>query len=396
MSRSNKKLIVLLAVFFGLIVYGTASAAFVPCGGPGQHACTICDFFAMTQTVVKYAVFVLVPLLIALLTVSAGMYYMGSKGDAAATAKAKKWLLVGMCGAIILFGGWAFINTFFSAIGVADWNGVKLNESWWKVSATCALNEEASASCGDGILQADEECEPTMSVETCQGRYGWNEERCEQAIAGCSMDCKLPEIAGDADDGAPDDSGNDDVSDDDNTSYKDYCSDMVFDSGDYATRNQAALQKAAPEAAKATRVMPAGSANCSSACKSIGKTCIGIGSYDQMNCTFLFVSPPCCWKPSACKDDAGVDFGLCKPPHGGWEVGDCITSSARLIPFRNECEPEDTKCILNAGVVATVAQNSETLLTIAACIDEAEYKAVGQDCSKTTQVPIGSAFCYCL
>ncbi len=370
------------AIFlFSFLAFNTCQAALVPCGGPGQHACTICDLFTLTQTTLKYAVFVLVPALIAFWLVAAGMYYLGSQGDAKKLATAGKLIKATGFGTVILFTGWVFVNTFFAFLGIAEWNGLKLNESWWKISAKCGAMELAAESCGDGIVQDGEECEPNMSVADCQARSGFSVNECEKMISRCSPDCTLV-AAGDEEITDDENSGGD------NENLFDYCALPIY---------QRDLKKANAEAVKATKIMPEKGVNCLDACKKIKKTCFGVGSYDELNCSFLYVVPPCCWQDLLCKNDNNEPLPPCKPSYEAEAVADCEYSSLDLFP--KNCKNKDftifslgNRC--EAATIMKAEIDAETYLANT-CADEGEYKAVEKNCSKVHQVRSGSAFCYC-
>jgi len=47
------------------------------------------------------------------------------------------------------------------------------------------LSGEEVPKCGDGILQAGEDCDPEMTIEACQARYGWSAEKCQLIKEKC-------------------------------------------------------------------------------------------------------------------------------------------------------------------------------------------------------------------
>ncbi len=192
--RQKKALIIFAALFilefagfcFTPAVFAVDKPSqLVPCGGPGQHECTICDFFEMTRRVTYYFLFWIIPVLAAFVLLVGGIYFLWSKGDPKAINIAKTALKVAIYGFAGIFAGWVLINTFFMALGIAEWNGVKMDESWWKISAKCSIEWGSSGECGDGILQANESCDPEMTIEACQARYGWSKEKCELIKKNC-------------------------------------------------------------------------------------------------------------------------------------------------------------------------------------------------------------------
>lgn len=405
--RGKNKLLIAFASGLLLSIADRAFAAFVPCGGPGQHSCTICDFFSMTAEITKYAVIVLVPLAIVFLIVTVWLLYAGSLGDSSALGKARKILLTVVFGMLIVFAGWVSVNTFLASIGIADWNGAGLNQNWWKVSAKCAAIRESSGSCGDEILQNDEECEPKMTIEACQARYGWSKGKCESAKAGCSLDCILPEIET-AQNTTDEDQKENQT---DNAATEDYCLkiDNTITGINAVAQHQSVLNEAAKDAAKAARIMPKEGTNCVNACKQIGKTCIGIGTYDQLNCNFMYAAPPCCWEPPDCEPQDSVKF-CHSPSHLGYEYGNCSDSSTQF--FASLKEKVGVNQIKNIPTFEEVKELERVAAEIAPkialyeismrdrengyiCIDQGEYQAMGKNCSKVSRFESGSAFCYC-
>lgn len=178
-----------LAVFAFSFVLAADDSQLVPCGGPGQHSCTICDFFEMTKRATNYIIFGIIPAAAAFLLLLGGSYLIWTKGDPGALTNAKAVIKVVIYGFIGVFAGWVFINTFFMAIGIAEWNGLRLDESWWKISAKCSKEKGGSQYCGDGRLQDyepfNEQCDPGMKVSDYQNVLGWTQERAETVASRC-------------------------------------------------------------------------------------------------------------------------------------------------------------------------------------------------------------------
>lgn len=174
-----------------------AAEQLVPCGGPGQHSCTICDFFEMTKRATNYIIFGIIPVTAAFLLLLGGSYLIWTKGDPKALTNAKTAIRVTIYGFVGVFVGWVFLNTAFMAFGVADWNGFRLDESWWKISAKCSVSWEEKESCGDGILQDGENCDPKMTIEGCQGKFGYSAELCEIVKSKCDPKTCTAEWCGD-------------------------------------------------------------------------------------------------------------------------------------------------------------------------------------------------------
>lgn len=175
---------VLFSMFFAAAVL--ADEGLVPCGGPGQKACTICDFFELTRRVTNYIIFAVIPAMSALMLFFGGIYMIWTRGNPDALKHAKTILGVSVTGMVIIMSGWVFINTFFMSMGIAEWDGFNLKDSWWKISAKCSLEKKTAGECNDRKLQENELCDPSASVDAHIDKYGWTKERAELIVSKCS------------------------------------------------------------------------------------------------------------------------------------------------------------------------------------------------------------------
>ena len=121
-------------LFFPLMALG---AGLVPCGGPNEHPCTICDFFKLIQNVINFILFEIVPPLTILIVAIGGFMFVFSyvnpiEGGPSMIARAKKLFTALALGLLLIYGSWVLINTFFAVIGVASWTGLK--EGWFKIN----------------------------------------------------------------------------------------------------------------------------------------------------------------------------------------------------------------------------------------------------------------------
>lgn len=109
----------------------------VPCGpGTEKEVCELCDFFDMIARIVDFILFKIVPALAALMIAIGGFMYivsfLGPEGGPGMLNKAKAVLKAVFFGLLIAYGAWLIVNTFFWAIGVSSWTG--LREGWWKIN----------------------------------------------------------------------------------------------------------------------------------------------------------------------------------------------------------------------------------------------------------------------
>ena len=134
---------IFLIIFLGILILSpllSSAAGLVPCGGQGESPCQFCHLFVLFKNIVDFFLLKIVPPLAVLMLAIAGLMYIfahigsgeiGGKSGPALLSQANKLLMSVVWGLLIIFGAWIFVNTFFMAIGVADWTGLKAG--WWKI-----------------------------------------------------------------------------------------------------------------------------------------------------------------------------------------------------------------------------------------------------------------------
>jgi hypothetical protein len=169
----------------------------VSCGGPGQAACTICHFFALTQQVLYY-ILTFAGSIAALIFICCGLNMIVNRGNVRAISTSKTIMLVATIGLLIIFTGWVGINTYFISAGAAEWDGYSLTRDWWKISVKCGLVEQERTFCGDGIVQrGTESCDPKETIENCQARSGYTQKTCDEVIVNCDPTKCMSRFCGD-------------------------------------------------------------------------------------------------------------------------------------------------------------------------------------------------------
>ncbi len=111
------------------------ASGLVPCGGPGEKACDLCFLFSMIKGVVDFFLFTIIPLAAVLIFAVCGFNLMANRGNPDTTSKTKKVLYSTAIGLIIVFAGWALVNTIFTAIGFTTWQSSE--GKWWKFELVC-------------------------------------------------------------------------------------------------------------------------------------------------------------------------------------------------------------------------------------------------------------------
>lgn len=112
-----KRLFFASILFFLFLNFTPVSAALVSCGNDGQAACTFGDLMAMINTVISFVIFDIVPPIAVITIVIAAINLMTSSGDPAKLEQAKKTLIWIVLGLIVVYGAWAIVTGFITALG---------------------------------------------------------------------------------------------------------------------------------------------------------------------------------------------------------------------------------------------------------------------------------------
>ncbi len=123
----------LISIFYLLFfAVSTASAAgltplFTGCGSDG--ICDYCDFLAMAQRIIKFLMFVGIPITVLFILYGAGMM-MISAGSPEKAAAGRKIITDAVLGLVIALSAWIIVNTIFIVLANQE-SG--LLENWWKL-----------------------------------------------------------------------------------------------------------------------------------------------------------------------------------------------------------------------------------------------------------------------
>jgi hypothetical protein len=148
-----RKIVIITTTFLVLSYARTAAAQLYTCTGQ-NNACTICDFFAMMVNVIGITLKFVVPSAIILAVIAAGVMMMLKQEDPDVWARAKKIMLTAIVGGLVVYGGWLLVSVSLAGMNFTN------KDTWWKFELVCTH-------CGDGVLQAGEECEPGISEVPC-------------------------------------------------------------------------------------------------------------------------------------------------------------------------------------------------------------------------------------
>ncbi len=130
--KSMMKKVFLTVLLFSFLTLGQVQAAgLVPCGGPGEQACTFACFFEMINRVINFVVLKLVPVIAVLMIVIGGVMFFFAGGSPGTLAKAKGIITSTVIGLVIIFAAFLLVGTILSMIGLADWTQ-DIYKNWWQ------------------------------------------------------------------------------------------------------------------------------------------------------------------------------------------------------------------------------------------------------------------------
>lgn len=87
--------------------------------------CQLCHLFVMINEVSRYLLFYVVLPIATLLLVIGGFFFLFYAENPQRVESGKKIIFSTVIGLVIIFTAWLIVHTFFTAIGVADWTGLK-------------------------------------------------------------------------------------------------------------------------------------------------------------------------------------------------------------------------------------------------------------------------------
>jgi len=141
----NIKLIFAAILLFSIFLFSTpvSAAGLVPCGGPTEKMCTVCDFFVLIQNIINFLLYAFASLA-TLMAIYIAFLFMFSGGSPAkiTDAKNKLWLLI--IGIFWVLGSWLVLNTILNFAvnkSVFPWPWNQIN---------CEISQPSSAPGGTG------------------------------------------------------------------------------------------------------------------------------------------------------------------------------------------------------------------------------------------------------
>lgn len=93
-----------------------AQSGLVPCGNPGQPACTTCDFMVLANNIITFMFQMIILPLAALGVLASGIVLLTAGGSESRIAMGKTMLWNILIGFFIAVSAWAIINTLLGNI----------------------------------------------------------------------------------------------------------------------------------------------------------------------------------------------------------------------------------------------------------------------------------------
>lgn len=108
-------LIVVMLLLTGFVLPANAGGL-VPCGGPGEGMCTLCDFFRLGQNIINFLLTdVALPLTTVMIAVG-GVMLAISGGSPKRQELGKKILTSAVIGLIVVLASWLILNTVINLL----------------------------------------------------------------------------------------------------------------------------------------------------------------------------------------------------------------------------------------------------------------------------------------
>lgn len=133
MVSISKKIKIILIIAFLLIFQHQFSyaAGLVPCGGPEERPCKVCDLLVLAQNVIKFiltASFIVCIVFI----VYGGFIWLLSVGKSENIARGQKTIISALVGLLIVLSAWLIINTILWLLAPKI-EGIDIKSTWYKL-----------------------------------------------------------------------------------------------------------------------------------------------------------------------------------------------------------------------------------------------------------------------
>jgi len=183
------KKVLVVVLFFLLVPFlvGAQGGGLVQCGGRGEPACTLCDFWQFMHDLFRDLLLTNIYIYLAMIPLIAGIYFFFNRGDLEMVKRGRavlKWFLIGL---LVLYGAWASVNFALTITGVAKWDG--FGRGWWIID--CRPYEYYSPEIKEKEEEEEEEIEILTYDLSRTIVFEYNPETGEQELT--YADSELPE-----------------------------------------------------------------------------------------------------------------------------------------------------------------------------------------------------------
>ncbi|MBI2036926.1 MAG: TrbC/VirB2 family protein [Candidatus Liptonbacteria bacterium] len=123
------KYLLIAFVLFALPLLSFAQGGLVPCGGPGQPACTFCHVWELLQNVIQFLIMVAFPIG-AIGIVVGGFFIMTAGGSESRVTKGREIITTAVVGIMIVLVAWVVLNSLFQFLAggyvpLRFWNSIQ-------------------------------------------------------------------------------------------------------------------------------------------------------------------------------------------------------------------------------------------------------------------------------
>ncbi len=171
-NKRTKELIIFSLLILIFVPISAGAAGLVPCGGPGEQACTTCDLLVLTQNVLEFALKMAFLIIIGFI-VYGGFRWIFSLGKEENLKAGQQIITNAIIGLVIILTAWIIVNTVFWTIkqmGGDDYTGTWFHIECPEAGSIFDLPEQSSIPIDD-VDPGDQvtEPEPESNCTNCGG-----------------------------------------------------------------------------------------------------------------------------------------------------------------------------------------------------------------------------------
>ncbi|MGB9726568.1 MAG: hypothetical protein ACP5OX_00680 [Minisyncoccia bacterium] len=126
------KTITIFSLFLFLNPFFSQAAGLVPCGGPEEPECTICDLLVLLQNIIEFVIRAAFIICIVLI-IYGGFRWLLSFGNKDNIAIGQKTIFNALVGLLIVLAAWLIIHTIFWLLSPKIEGIDNLKSTWFKL-----------------------------------------------------------------------------------------------------------------------------------------------------------------------------------------------------------------------------------------------------------------------